>query len=75
MSFWDAPASNAGFPSSTPPVAISVLKEFRNAHPNEGPLPASERSCQYGGSSIENDRDGSIRPLARSNFQNVTSPR
>ena len=29
-----------------PRVAISVLNVLRNAHPAEGPLPASDRSCQ-----------------------------
>ena len=41
MSFWEAPLSMAGFPSSVPPVAISVLNELMNANPSLPSLPAS----------------------------------
>src|SRR5579885_3415197 len=75
MSRCEAPASKGGFPFSMPPVAISVLNEFWNTQPSLTPLPASDRSCQYGGSSSPKDRVGSIRPALRSNFQNVIRPR
>ncbi len=45
------------------------------AQPSESSLPASARSCVYGGSSRPQLLLGSMRPLARSNFQNMTNPR
>src|SRR6516165_855902 len=75
MSRCEAPASNGGFPFSIPPVAISVLNEFWYTQPSLTPLPASARSCQYGGSSSPNDRVESIRPALRSNLQKVIRPR
>ncbi len=74
MSFAEQPASYGGLPAMMPPVAISLQKLFRNAHPADGPLPASERSCQYGGSSMVNVSSTFSRLASRSNFQSVTAP-
>ena len=65
MSFCDAPLSMAGLPSSVPPVAISVLNELMKAQPSLPILPASARSCVYGGSSMAQLLSGSMRFLAR----------
>ena len=63
MSFLLAPASNGGKPFSIPPVYISEFIEFVNAQPKLSPLPASLRSCQYGGSSSEKEAFSSILPF------------
>src|SRR5581483_8579561 len=75
MSLRLTPASNGGLPFSTPPVASSVLIELTKIHPSLTFLPQSDRSCQYGGTSRANEAASSTAPLARSNFQNVISPR
>ncbi len=75
VSFLDIPASFGGIPTSIPPVYISVLNELVNPQPSETPLPASLKSCIYGGISIVKEAFSSIRPILGSNFHIVTPPR
>ena len=53
----DTPASKDALPISLPPVASSVLNELPKIQPSLTSLPASKRSCQYGGSSRAKDCD------------------
>ena len=75
MSFLVEPLSSGGLPSRTPPVARSVLIELQNTQPSDVSLPASARSCMYGGSSMANDSSGTMRPLVRSNLWKIIAPR
>ena len=75
VSFLLIPASFGGIPTSIPPVYISVLNEFVKAQPSLTPLPASDKSCIYGGISIVKESSSIILPFLLSNFHIVTPPR
>ena len=76
-------AYNAGYDPRGMSTFLATLKAKEGSydsgwfktHPSLASLPASHRSCQYGGSSMAKDLSSSNRPASRSNFQKVTIPR